>query len=71
MKYIASIVAWSAAFLLCIPCAVNAQTAAPLLDIEEPIFDAGEVKEGTRLSHDFIIVNRGKTTLQIQKVSPG
>ncbi len=71
MKRVVFFVFWSAAFLSCIPGVGNTQTAVPHLVIEEPVFDAGEVKEGTRISHDFTIVNKGKATLQIQKVSPG
>lgn len=71
MKSVFYILCWSSMFLLCIPWVANSQTAAPALFMEEHTFDTGEVKEGTRISHDFIIVNRGKATLQIHKVSPG
>ena len=71
MRIIVSIVCWSVLFLLCGPWAVNAQAPAPHLVLEEPTFDAGEVREGSHVSHDFTIVNKGKATLQIHKVSPG
>lgn len=71
MRIIVSIVCWSVMSLLSVPWAVNAQEPAPHLVLEELMFDAGEVKEGSRVSHDFIIVNKGKATLQIHKVSPG
>lgn len=71
MKSLAFIMCFSAMFLPGVPWAVNAQPAAPQLFLEEPLFEAGEVREGSRISHDFTVVNRGKATLQIQKVSPG
>lgn len=49
----------------------DAQAQEPRLTIEENNFDAGQVKEGARILHDFKILNRGDAALQILKVVPG
>lgn len=65
-----------------VPLAANAQdpaehkvspenAALPQLFLEEPMFDAGEVEEGTRVSHDFTVLNLGNAVLQIHRVSTG
>jgi hypothetical protein len=58
---------------LFIPGAAYSQGEAkdPLLVLNEEIFDFGTVKEGDRLSHDFIVRNDGEVPLEIHKVSPG
>jgi len=71
MKSLFFILCCSSMFLLGTPWVANSRTPEPALFMEEHTVDTGEVKEGTRLSHDFIIVNRGNATLQIHKVSPG
>ncbi len=43
----------------------------PHLFLTEEIFDFGTVKEGDRLSHDFIVRNTGEAPLEIHKVSSG
>jgi hypothetical protein len=45
--------------------------AGPRALFQEYLFDAGNVKEGERISHDFIVSNQGDTPLEIFKVSPG
>ena len=43
----------------------------PRMVIQEREFDFGQVKQGSRITHSFTILNRGDETLEIQKVSPG
>ena len=43
----------------------------PLSIIQEREFDFGKVKEGNRVTHDFVIMNKGNDILEIKKVSPG
>lgn len=42
---------------------------APTITLSETKFDFGEVDEGSEVSHDFTVKNRGKAELQITKVS--
>mgnify|MGYP006292431877 CR=1 FL=1 len=44
---------------------------APRLVLSEEVYDFGEVKEGERISHDFVVKNAGSVPLEIKKVSPG
>ena len=46
-------------------------TGAPAVVVPEPVFDFGEVKEGTDYTHEFLIMNKGAATLEIKKVQPG
>ena len=43
----------------------------PRMVIQEREFDFGQVKQGSRITHSFNILNRGDETLEIKKVSPG
>jgi hypothetical protein len=43
----------------------------PLLVVESPTFDFGELKSGTPLRHAFKIKNTGNADLLIESVSPG
>jgi len=45
--------------------------AGPRAVLRENLFDAGNVKEGERVSHDFIVSNPGDEPLEILKVAPG
>jgi hypothetical protein len=45
--------------------------AAPQAVFPEHEFDAGSVKEGSRVMHDFFVLNRGDEPLEILKVAPG
>lgn len=58
---------------LCITCFAFAQEAekGPRLVLEKQEFDFGEVKEGTEISHEFKVLNRGDSALVIKRVSPG
>ncbi len=42
----------------------------PQMVLSETKFDFGDVDEGSVISHDFIIKNKGRADLQITKVSP-
>jgi hypothetical protein len=44
--------------------------AEPLAFFNEYLFDAGRVKQGMRITHDFIVMNRGDAPLEIFGVSP-
>lgn len=43
----------------------------PEIFLETSEYDAGEVYEGTSVTHSFIIKNKGKGDLLIKKVKPG
>lgn len=43
----------------------------PGLAITEQEFDFGKVEEGSLISHDFTLLNRGKAVLEIKRVAPG
>lgn len=43
----------------------------PSMIIQEPDFDAREVKEGTLIEHSFTFKNEGDTLLEIKRVDPG
>ena len=47
------------------------ETKGPLMIIEEPNYDAKEVKEGTIIDHSFRFKNEGDALLEIKKVNPG
>ncbi|MFC1868766.1 OS_HP3 family (seleno)protein, partial [Thermodesulfobacteriota bacterium] len=59
--------------LLVIPWSVYPQTSkqVPRLILKELEFDFGNVKEGSRISHDFTVINQGEAVLEIREVSPG
>ena len=43
----------------------------PRAVLQETVFDAGSAREGTRVSHDFRVLNRGDAPLEILRVRPG
>ncbi|MBN1846998.1 MAG: DUF1573 domain-containing protein [Deltaproteobacteria bacterium] len=43
----------------------------PQLALQDREFDFGKIKEGSRITHEFIIQNKGSATLAINNVSPG
>lgn len=61
------------ALLLLLPWTGETRAAAglPLLVLEEEAHDFGTVREGSRISHDFRVVNQGTAPLEIRKVTPG
>ena len=38
---------------------------APRANIDNPIFDAGEIPQGKEISHEFMIENTGDETLRL------
>ena len=42
--------------------------AAPKIEVDDPIFDFGEVLEGIAVSHTFVLTNGGDEPLMIEKV---
>lgn len=42
----------------------------PSMVLSETTHDFGEVDEGVKVSHDFIVENKGNAELSISKVSP-
>jgi hypothetical protein len=42
-----------------------------VLVLKEREFDFGKVKEGSRITHEFTVQNKGTVPLEIKKVSPG
>jgi len=59
--------------LLIIPWSVYPQTdkQETRLTLKEWEFDFGKVKEGSRITHSFTVLNRGNETQEIKKISPG
>jgi len=49
----------------------GAAVAAPHAVFPEDAFDAGSVKEGSRVMHEFVVLNRGDQPLEILRVAPG
>ena len=46
-------------------------TEAPELAVATPLFDFGRVLDGTEVAHEFLIENRGRGDLAIEKVLTG
>jgi hypothetical protein len=44
--------------------------AGPSIQVPETTHDFGQVDEGSKVSHDFIVENKGRADLHITKVSP-
>lgn len=42
----------------------------PSILVSKPSHDFGEVDEGAKVTHDFVVENRGTSELAITKVSP-
>ena len=43
----------------------------PVIEIDALTHDFGQVTEGEIVKHDFRVLNRGRTTLEIRHVKPG
>ncbi len=43
----------------------------PKVVFQETTYDAGKIKEGDPLIHDFVVMNKGDEVLNILKVKPG
>ena len=57
--------------LLVIPWSAYSQDnkQAPRLVLPEKEFDFGGVKEGSKITHDFVVLNKGEAVLEIREVS--
>ena len=44
--------------------------ATPQFNVKAPIFDFGSVKQGAKITHEFVLENAGNLPLEIQKISP-
>ena len=40
------------------------------LVIENPVYDFGQVRQGKKVTHDFVIANKSKKTIEIKKINP-
>ncbi len=49
----------------------DSQSPAPQIIISDPLFDFGQVLEGTEVVHDFLVENRGAGDLAIDQVRTG
>ena len=47
------------------------EVARPTMILEEKVFDAKDVREGSVIAHAFKVINTGDSTLEISKVSTG
>ena len=54
------VVAWCAVFLTITAC------STPTVTVDNAIFDGGEVPQGKKLTHAFILKNAGQGTLKIK-----
>ncbi len=43
----------------------------PIIEVENPTYDFGQVNQGVILKHDFRVFNRGSAPLKIKRVKPG
>ncbi|MFW6328003.1 MAG: DUF1573 domain-containing protein [Bacteroidota bacterium] len=41
---------------------------APSIEIDDRVFDFGELKQGEKVSHNFVITNKGKSNLILRKI---
>jgi hypothetical protein len=41
---------------------------APVIEIDDRVFDFGEIKQGEKVSHAFIVTNKGKSNLILRKI---
>ena len=53
------------------PARSGPHAGVPCLVLEEEEFHFGNIREGSRISHDFRILNQGTAPLEIRKVAPG
>jgi hypothetical protein len=58
---------------LFVPWSANSQgnRQVPGLALQEIEFDFGQVAEGSKITHDFVVLNQGDGYLEISKVEPG
>ncbi|MBL0712342.1 MAG: hypothetical protein JJV98_01465 [Desulfosarcina sp.] len=53
------------------PTVFDPESPAPEMAVAEPLFEFGQVLEGTKVAHDFLIENRGSGDLLIDQVRTG
>jgi len=51
--------------------AEDAAPVGPVVFFPEPRYTFEQALEGTELVHDFVIMNKGDSTLEVHKVNPG
>lgn len=51
--------------------AEEAKKAVPIIEVENPKYDFGQVNQGAIVKHDFRVFNRGNAPLEIRTVKPG
>jgi hypothetical protein len=47
------------------------ETSGPRIYIDEPTFDAKDIKSAEYLEHAFKVINKGDSALEISDVKPG
>ena len=71
-KLISSVfVVFSLCFFASFSFADDASPEGPLVFFPEPRFVFEQMLEGKELLHDFVIMNKGDSTLKVKKVNPG
>jgi hypothetical protein len=62
-----------AVLILVVPWGSHSQDTEkdPSLALTEKEFDAGEVMEGSIISHDFMVLNKGDAPLEIRRIAAG
>ncbi len=61
-KYLTAIVCFLFALI------IHAQVVGPKISAVEEVFDFGTIAPGSKVSHEFVIMNTGDAVLEIQKV---
>ena len=51
--------------------AAQEKEAVPIIEVEKPTYDFGQVSQGEIVKHDFRVFNRGSASLEIKNVKPG
>ncbi len=64
-KFIAVLFIFYCALIVACPCEAN---AAPVISVDNEVYDFGTILEGIVLTHDFIIENKGDSPLLIPRV---
>ena len=74
-RFLIAAVAYTLIFAVSYISTVQAQneqgTGMPQLTIKEKIHDFGTAVEGEKITHDFVLKNRGTSVIEIKKVKTG
>ncbi len=72
MRILDAILAAGLVLVVCTGCAQTPEekVPVPLMEIENPTYNFGEVMQGGVVKHDFQLFNRGTVPLEIKKVKP-